>query len=537
MYKTIDLFAGAGGLSLGFKQTGKFQILAAFEINPDMRQTYQKNHKGTDVFEDVKQADYAMLQKRYGQIDVVIGGPPCQGFSNANRQKNHLISQNNMLVREYVRAIIELRPKAFVMENVRMLQSKVHRFYKSRNDEDLILKYHLPVEERKISLLHKAESDLFFDGVEKIVQDQELIVKLTWPDSAFSVMNIIHKYVKNIPKMEKALQKHKKELLKAADSINCSGANRIDEAGRNVFIAVKKWFAGTISVEEFKAAVRPAVIYQKMLRTAKEIFNGQLLIKKYDATEGLHAIVDTFSVCDYIKNVMESEELGYEIRSSVLCAADFGVPQKRERFIVMGVRKDISSNFELPKAQLQPQNYYTVRDAIEDLENVPVVTDRLEDYGTPLPNITPKSELARRLRDSHLLLNHMVTKTRAVAMERFKALLPGQNFHNLDNNLKSTYTDASRTQNTIYLRLEYDKPSGTVVNVRKSMWIHPTLNRAVSVREAARLQSFPDSFIFCGTKDKQYQQVGNAVPPLMAQAIADDVAGVLDAYGAKVKNG
>ena len=122
-------------------------------------------------------------------------------------------------------------------------------------------------------------------------------------------------------------------------------------------------------------------------------------------------------------------------------------------------------------------------------------------------------------------------------MERFKALLPGQNFHNLDNNLKSTYTDASRTQNTIYLRLEYDKPSGTVVNVRKSMWIHPTLNRAVSVREAARLQSFPDSFIFCGTKDKQYQQVGNAVPPLMAQAIADDVAGVLDAYGAKVKNG
>ena len=276
---------------------------------------------------------------------------------------------------------------------------------------------------------------------------------------------------------------------------------------------------------------------RKVVRLSKEIFNGQLLIKKYDATEGLHAIVDTFSVCDYIKNVMESEELGYEIRSNVLCAADFGVPQKRERFIVMGVRKDISSNFELPKAQLQPQNYYTVRDAIEDLENVPVVTDRLEDYGTPLPNITPKSELARRLRDSHLLLNHMVTKTRAVAMERFKALLPGQNFHNLDNNLKSTYTDASRTQNTIYLRLEYDKPSGTVVNVRKSMWIHPTLNRAVSVREAARLQSFPDSFIFCGTKDKQYQQVGNAVPPLMAQAIADDVAGVLDAYGAKVKNG
>ena len=85
-----------------------------------------------------------------------------------------------------------------------------------------------------------------------------------------------------------------------------------------------------------------------------------------------------------------------------------------------------------------------------------------------------------------------------------------------------------RTQNTIYLRLSYDEPSGTVVNVRKSMWIHPELDRAISVREAARLQSFPDSFVFCGSKDKQYQQVGNAVPPIMARAIAEKLARVLE---------
>lgn len=67
-----------------------------------------------------------------------------------------------------------------------------------------------------------------------------------------------------------------------------------------------------------------------------------------------------------------------------------------------------------------------------------------------------------------------------------------------------------------------------MVNVRKSMWIHPELNRAVSVREAARLQTFPDSFVFCGTKDKQYQQVGNAVPPIMAKAIAESLAKQLE---------
>ena len=113
-------------------------------------------------------------------------------------------------------------------------------------------------------------------------------------------------------------------------------------------------------------------------------------------------------------------------------------------------------------------------------------------------------------------------------MQRFKALKQGQNFHALDDSLKTnTYTDASRTQNTIYLRLDYDEPSGTVVNVRKSMWIHPTKDRAISVREAARLQTFPDSFVFCGTKDKQYQQVGNAVPPIMAKSIAKKLANLL----------
>jgi DNA (cytosine-5)-methyltransferase 1 len=104
----------------------------------------------------------------------------------------------------------------------------------------------------------------------------------------------------------------------------------------------------------------------------------------------------------------------------------------------------------------------------------------------------------------------------------------GENFHNLPAKFKTTYSDSKRTQNTIYLRLKYDEPSGTVVNVRKSMWIHPIHNRALSIREAARLQTFPDSFVFCGTKDSQYQQIGNAVPPILAKALAKHLCLYLD---------
>lgn len=76
------------------------------------------------------------------------------------------------------------------------------------------------------------------------------------------------------------------------------------------------------------------------------------------------------------------------------------------------------------------------------------------------------------------------------------------------------------------------KPSDTVVNVRKSMWIHPVFNRAVSAREAARLQSFPDDYIFYGTKDSVYQQIGNAVPPVLGRAVAEEV---LKLFGKKLR--
>ncbi len=527
MYKVVDLFAGAGGLSLGFKQTRKYDIKVAFENNPEMQATYRLNHPETDVRGDVCTADYTAIQEQYGAIDVVIGGPPCQGFSNANRQKNHAVNKNNMLVKQYIRAIVELQPKAFVMENVSMLKSDVHRFYLEKNDEELIAKYRIRVKETPISLI---SAQYVFDGILDIVQDKERANQYLWPEFHFSELNIIYKAARNITKLEKALEKHQKKLLDIAKvHMELDVDNPIIAADHEAYQAVKDYYDGTVVAADLRELIEPAIMYQKMLARACEIIDNNIVVDRFEQTNGITAVVRSFAVFDYLKAILGSEENGYVIESKVLCAADYGVPQKRKRFVVIGIKKSISEKAALPLGSFDEKHYRTVKDAISDLEDVEPVVALTEDVGIPLEKKTELGELGQTLRNTAVLRNHIITATTDTAMQRFKKIKQGKNFHSLDEALKiNTYTDVSRTQNTIYLRLNYDEPSGTVVNVRKSMWIHPTLNRAISIREAARLQTFPDSFVFCGSKDKQYQQVGNAVPPIMAKSIAKKLASILN---------
>lgn len=517
-------------------QTKKYDIKVAFENNPAMQKTYKKNHMGVDVQDDVCLADYNDIQKKYGKIDVVIGGPPCQGFSNANRQKNHAISQNNMLVKQYIRAIRELSPKAFVMENVSMLRSDVHRFYLDEADNELFgqEKYEIHMQSTKLVLLDKA---YMFDCAKTIARSSSAITANIWPEDCYVSLNVVYKMSKNHQKLLKTLKKHKKKLLEYADIYADEGkkndieSNDIALRSYEAFSAIKQFFDEKLEADKLKDVIEPAIMIQRMLSKSKEIFDNHLVVDKCDYAENgdLVAYIKSYAVFDYLKALLGTDSNGYEINQDVLCAADFGAPQKRKRFIVIGIKKSLTDTVQLPIGIFSEKDYRTVQDAIGDLQNVPTVTDVAEDIGTPLKKADDISELGKSLRDTDTLFNHIITKTRETAMERFKAIKQGENFHSLNDSLKTnTYTDANRTQNTIYLRLAYNQPSGTVVNVRKSMWIHPELNRAISIREAARLQTFPDSFIFCGSKDKQYQQVGNAVPPIMAKAIAEKLADQLE---------
>lgn len=526
MYSAVDLFAGAGGLSLGFMQTQKYDIKVAFENNPVMQETYRKNHPGVEVCNDVCRADYKDIERRYGKIDVVIGGPPCQGFSNANRQKNSAVNQNNSLVKQYIRAILELKPKAFVMENVSMLRSDVHRFYLCKNDIAMVRSGKIKTEKSFIVLL---DEKYMFDEAINIVQDYDRIQEYLWTNDDYLTLNVIYKASQKADKLKAALGKHEKKLCRiAGNHIHKNSEDPILSADDNAFSSILLYYNGLFKIDSLKDSIEAAIMFQRMLIKALEIYDNDLVVDKYDDEKDLRAEICSYAVYDYLKAKLTTGngKEGYAIKADVLSAANFGAPQKRKRFIVMGIRKDISETVKLPEGKFKDGPYRTVKDAIEDLETVdPFFNISDDENGILLEPKEDLSELATILRNSKVLYNHIITKTTDIAMQRFKALEQGQNFHALANELKlNTYTDVSRTQNTIYLRLKYDEPSGTVVNVRKSMWIHPTKDRAISIREAARLQTFPDSFVFCGTKDKQYQQIGNAVPPIMAKAIAKKLA-------------
>jgi DNA (cytosine-5)-methyltransferase 1 len=541
--KIIDLFAGAGGLSNGFEQTESFEVVCAVELNREALETYQENHKENSILyrQDIttffpsKEEELAKIPKN--EL-VVIGGPPCQGFSNANRQKNYLLSGNNKLVREFVRVIRDLKPVAFLMENVKTMNSDKHKFFATKNGNDTRLKF---LNQYGIEIVKEEIVLARFRGFQLIRKKIKEFYELgNWPKPLFYSNEMLSK----LRMIERSI-KYKKSISinkKADHLIFNQMAKRLNEFGKkydfnfessiNLFIELSN--KGKVLSWENTDEIIALIELNRLLRFILELNTEDIdftVIAEENLIDGLDikALVSSFNVVDYLLKVFD-KELGYEVDKNVLTASNYGVPQERKRFMIMGINRELINgllNVELPKKLNFIEKPTTVYDAIYSLKNYkPSDKTHVNDsFDIPL-EVRKKSE--SKLEKYYTsgfkefkVSNHVTTESRKTSLNRFEQLEEGQNFHNLPDDLKSNYTDVSRTQNTVYLRLKYNEPSRTVVNVRKSMWIHPEINRALSIREAARLQSFPDSFVFKGKKDSQYQQIGNAVPPLMARAVAE----------------
>lgn len=214
--------------------------------------------------------------------------------------------------------------------------------------------------------------------------------------------------------------------------------------------------------------------------------------------------------------INKPNELAYETSVAILDASDFGVPQKRKRFFIVGHKKQ-SGGIKFDFEGLEKQPIVTVGEAIGDLPSL-INGQMLEKARYRSKPISKYAKLMRSgLRKAR---QNYVTESKPHIVERYEAIEQGQNWKTaLEKGLLNSYSSTKHTHSGIYRRLPEDEPSVTIANYRKSMLIHPWEHRGLSLREAARLQSFPDNFIFEGPHSYQQQQVGNAVPPLLAKAI------------------
>lgn len=220
-------------------------------------------------------------------------------------------------------------------------------------------------------------------------------------------------------------------------------------------------------------------------------------------------------------------DLSYEIKDSVLNAKHFGIPQNRERVFLIGIRKDldIKLDWEFPSPE-SDNDFLTLEDAIGDL---PFLNNGEKKNVYEKAPYTNYQILMRN--NCNYLMDHINATNGDKILTIMRMVIPGEG-RNYINNLVETgvlekkYYLTSGYTNT-YGKLWWDKPCSTITNNLSTpsslRCIHPIQNRALTSREGARIQSFPDTFQFLGSKESINSQIGNAVPPLLAMAIAQKI--------------
>lgn len=249
-----------------------------------------------------------------------------------------------------------------------------------------------------------------------------------------------------------------------------------------------------------------------------------------------------------INRILKELRINYKVMSNpkemVLNSVNYGVPQIRKRVIIIGVRKDINISVEevyngIKKTYFAPdekdygnlKKFVTVKDAISDLPHLNAGEGKSI---MPFKSVRNNEYLKIiRSEDDNTLMDHVCRKHNSMDIERYAAMSYNKwSFSELLENRPDLRHPKKRVFNNSYVVQWWDLPSKTIIaHLYKdgNQFIHPDhkQGRTITVREAARLQSFPDDFIFEGPRTEQYKQIGNAVPPLLSHAIAKSIKKVL----------
>ena len=372
--KSLDLFAGAGGMTLGFQRAG-IETIGAIEVDRFAAETFAYNFPETPVYHrDIYSFSNEEIAEKFSGVDIIDGGPPCQGFSVAGPTQYGIIDKRNTLIMEFFRFINVLRPKFCVLENVKGILT---------------------------------------------------------------------------------------------GKMNAS---------------------------------------QKALTT-------------------------------YISKM---EKIGYKSKVYILQAADFGVPQYRERVIVLSNRVNVTMPDKIMGGFEGEDNWVKVREVFGDLPEIFAGEGVNESVPYRTEPLTPYQIYIRQ--GSTGVTNHVAMKHTKRLIDRFDQIpqggslldAPAEHGQRMRN---GTSLDINKRYKTNNQRLHPDHVSNIITASFQSTFVHPYLNRNLTAREGARLQSFPDSFFFCGPRTlmsksllirenrldeiglSQYNQIGNAVPPRIAETI------------------
>jgi DNA (cytosine-5)-methyltransferase 1 len=385
--RVLDTFAGAGGFSLGFHMAGA-EVIGAIETDAWACETFQVNHpKAKVVKADIAQLTDKEISKLFGdqQIDVVLGGPPCQGFSIANKKNGDPKDPRNSLFEQFIRVGQILNPRVMIMENVpNLIKAKTH--------------------------------------------------------------------------------------------------------------------------------------------------SGEPVI-------------------DIITN--ELEDLGYEVKHTILEATNYGVPQIRKRLVVVASKVKLKNFFPAPTHRLKDSTDIftqglldcpTLWEAISDLPQIEAREGEEEShYTSPALNSFQK----QMRKGSKVLYNHKAMNHSKRLVERFASMSWGDSTTDVPDHLRPLKRNSTEFSEKVFdqnnRRMFPDKPCHTIPASFYANFVHPFKNRNFTAREGARIQTFPDWFVFKGKPTVishkllqregrldekylcQYNQIGNAVPPLMAKAIAQNL--------------
>lgn len=612
----IDLFAGAGGFSEGFLQAESnnkiFDFLLASDINENCELTHRVryNHQlGLDaefITQDITEPTFLdnLLKKINNKtVDVVCGGPPCQSFSLAGKRKK--FDKKDDLFAHYLKVIRQLRPKYFVMENVKGILTK-----EGGKIKDMISK-----EIRSIIDIKEFPRLLaFVANLKKEVKDKSFILdcyslRLQFETNTDKRLNELkeqfiglleNKFKILTPKIvDYKTSKTDPSILTVRHGFNLLQRDKELEYIRKKVINEKAHsdLDGDYLVEDFDTfleAIAPESIVEK-INTALERINPPKTFKASIAeiVSGLSIYINTFDDCvnelrSIAKEVYQEKDFDNileEIRlyrvgdPFVALASNYGVPQNRERVLFIGCRKDQKLITEIPPTVTKEEKV-TVFEALYDLDFVGN-DDEVSDYeevdikkkfngtsakmqalirkraidGKPLTgngltfaewsrigrlngrfNLRPPVYVRNveeykeiELFPSKPLQNHKTSKQNDDVIKRLDVILKEGNYEEAKGKLKKLGLDSDKRN---YNVLKPDGQSSTIMTIADD-YIHYSTPRALTVREMARLQSFDDSFVFQGKRstggDKrksevpQFTLVGNAVPPLMARAVASEI--------------